>query len=102
MDDLIKDILERLLHIENRLAALEARRSRPDTRAPSSSTIEARREAFVESIRPFLETYGRDMCNDFYLYWSEPNKSQTRMRFEMEKTWDVALRLSNWSKHNEK
>tara|TARA_R110002020_G_scaffold92899_2_gene224463 strand:- start:15108 stop:15881 length:774 start_codon:yes stop_codon:yes gene_type:complete len=33
----------------------------------------------------------------FIDYWTEPNKSQTKMRFEMEKTWDLKRRLSRWA-----
>jgi hypothetical protein len=38
------------------------------------------------------------MLNAFYAYWSEPNKTFTKMRFELQKTWELKLRLSNW--HN--
>jgi hypothetical protein len=40
------------------------------------------------------------MCNEFYLYWTEPNKSGTKMRFEMEKTWDIGRRLARWANNN--
>ena len=40
------------------------------------------------------------MCNDFFAYWTEPNKSKTKMKFEMQKTWDVNLRLSKWNSNN--
>lgn len=52
---------------------------------------------FKESIKPFITKYGKDICNNFYLYWSEPNKSKTKLRYEMEKTWDVERRLANWA-----
>jgi hypothetical protein len=52
---------------------------------------------FKESIEPFITKYGKDICNKFYLYWSEPNKSKTKLRYEMEKTWDVERRLANWA-----
>ena len=37
-----------------------------------------------------------EMCNAFLEYWTELNKSQTKMRFEMEKTWDTKRRLGRW------
>jgi hypothetical protein len=52
---------------------------------------------FKESIKPFISKYGKDICNNFFLYWSEPNKSKTKLRYEMEKTWDVKRRLTNWA-----
>ena len=29
--------------------------------------------------------------------WSEPNRSETKMKFELERTWDVKRRLNTWS-----
>ena len=54
-----------------------------------------------ETLKPFLETYGKDFLNDFYKYWTEPNKSNTKFRQELEKTWDLLRRLETWAK-NEK
>ena len=65
-----------------------------------SETIERRKQLFAESIAPFVEEYGRDMCNAFFSYWTEPNKSGTRMRWELEKTWDVNRRLKRWTNNN--
>ena len=38
------------------------------------------------------------MLNDFYRYWTEPNKSNTKFRYELEKTWDLERRLDTWAK----
>ncbi len=59
--------------------------------------IDRRKHSFAESIKPFVSIYGRDMCNRFYDYWSEPNKSKTKIKWEMEKTWDIEKRLKRWS-----
>ena len=37
------------------------------------------------------------MINEFYSYWTEPNKSNTKFKQEMEKTWDTGRRLKKWS-----
>lgn len=68
--------------------------------SPSFPDLTARSKLFQESLRPFLDIYGRDLLNDFYAYWTEPNKSKTKMRYELEKTWDVARRLNTWSRNN--
>ena len=34
---------------------------------------------------------------DFIDYWTEPNKSGTKLRFELEKTWSIDHRLKRWS-----
>ena len=37
-----------------------------------------------------------DIIYEFVSYWTEPNKSKTKMRFELEKTWDTKRRLQTW------
>lgn len=61
--------------------------------------LEKNKEEFKESIKPYLEKYDRDLLNDFFEYWTEPNKSGTRMRFQLEKTWDIGRRLARWAKN---
>lgn len=55
---------------------------------------------FSESIKPFVETYGKDICNAFYRHWSEPTPSKNKMKFELQKTWDVGRRLITWEKNS--
>lgn len=62
--------------------------------------ITKRREKFKDKLKIYLPAYGKDMLNSFYKYWIELNKSQTKMRFEMEKTWELELRLIRWAKSN--
>lgn len=64
------------------------------------TTIEQRKAAFTETLKPFLGQYSSDMLNAFWMYWTEPNKSNTRMRFEMEKTWSLEGRLATWNRNN--
>ena len=59
-------------------------------------------DEFKKSIEPYVTKYGRDMCNEFCLYWTEPNKTKTKLRFELQKTWDVGRRLVTWAKNNQK
>lgn len=37
---------------------------------------------------------------DFIDYWTETNKSGTKMRWELEKTWDFNLRMKRWVKQS--
>lgn len=64
------------------------------------ANLERRKEAFTEELRPYVQIYGRDMVNEFWKYWTEPNKSKTKMRFEQERTWDINLRLQRWANNN--
>lgn len=56
----------------------------------------AKKEDFYNSLVPFVSVYGREMVRAFFDYWTEPNKSKTKMRFELEKTWDLKRRLNTW------
>ena len=62
----------------------------------SSSSLETRARVFYNSLIPYLSKYDKVMLRKFYNYWSEPNKSHTKMRFELEKTWEVGRRLATW------
>ena len=44
-----------------------------------------------------MQKYGREMVREFFDYWSESNPSGKKMRFEMQKTWSLDLRLARWS-----
>lgn len=58
-----------------------------------------RKKKFYDELVPYVETYGRDMIRNFYNYWSEENKSCSRMRFEQERTWNLNLRLQRWGRN---
>ena len=65
--------------------------------AAKAATL-SRKEEFYNSLIPYVEMYGKDMVRDFFDYWSEMNKSETKMRFEQQPTWEVAKRLATWAK----
>lgn len=64
------------------------------------NNIEDRKLKFASTLQPFLEKYGKDMLNQFYAYWTEPNKSNTKLRFELEKTWSLKRRIERWSRND--
>lgn len=45
--------------------------------------------------------YTKEMLTEFFDYWSEPNK-KGKMRWELEKTWDVSRRLKRWFDNQKK
>ena len=66
-------------------------------------SIEERKINFANSLKPFLDEYNKDMLNEFYGYWTEPTQTKNpKLKFELEKTWDVSRRLANWKKQGEK
>lgn len=62
--------------------------------------IEKIQKDFYQSLTPFVKEFGRDALREFYEYWSEPNKSKTKIKFQLEKTWDTRLRLLRWVKND--
>jgi hypothetical protein len=62
-------------------------------------TIEERKLKFADTLKPFLELYGKEMLNEFYAYWTEHNAKGKKMRFEMEKAWGIERRLATWNKN---
>lgn len=65
--------------------------------AAKAATL-SRKETFYQSLIPFVGLYPKEMIRAFFDYWSEQNKSGTKMRFEFEKTWELSRRLKTWEK----
>lgn len=59
-----------------------------------------RKLKFATTLEDYLEIYGRDLLNDFFKYWTEPNKSNTKFKMELEKTWSLERRLETWAKND--
>lgn len=63
-------------------------------------SIEERKKLFQDEISYYLEHFGKEHCNSFFLYWTELNRSSGLMRYEMEETWDTLSRLHRWKTPN--
>lgn len=69
-------------------------------------TIEQRKELLREKAIKFSKEvldrkdFPQEVLNEFRLYWIEPNKSFTKLKYELEDTWDINLRLQRWAKNN--
>lgn len=64
--------------------------------------IEERKQKFASSLNPYLEKYGKDFLNDFYLYWTEPTLDNKKLKYELEKTWSLERRLATWESNAKK
>lgn len=65
--------------------------------ATPEDELEKRAEVLYNTLVPYVSMYGKDMIRQFYDYWTEPNKSRTKMRYELERTWDTKRRLKTWA-----
>ena len=66
----------------------------------TSINISNRRKDFVLNVMSF--DYDKNILNSFVEYWTEPNKSKTKMKFELQQTWSTNLRLKTWAKNQKK
>lgn len=53
-------------------------------------------QKFKSEVYEFKQ-YPDAMLKEFISYWTEPNKSKTKLRYELEKTWDTSRRLNTWA-----
>lgn len=57
------------------------------------------KKKFQQEVFSFADKYPTDMLQQFFEYWAEMNKSGTKMRYELQKTWDLSLRLARWARN---
>lgn len=70
------------------------------TKEEIKADTERRMKEFYTSLIPFVQTYGKQMVREFYDYWSETNKSGSKMRWEQQTTWVLERRLEYWSRND--
>jgi HD-GYP domain-containing protein (c-di-GMP phosphodiesterase class II) len=62
--------------------------------------IDIYQKDFYKTLSPFVDKFDKKTIREFYEYWSEQNKSNTRFKQELEKTWNLEMRLEKWSKND--
>ena len=55
---------------------------------------------FVVQVNKFKNKYKQDMLDDFCNYWTEKNITTGKMKYEMQKTFDISRRLARWFKYS--
>ena len=58
--------------------------------------INKRYDDFGDDVKSYQSLFDEDSINDFISYWTEPNKSNTKMKYEMQPTWDTKRRIQRW------
>ena len=64
----------------------------------NNNNINMREKEFTEKV--FMSNLSTELCQEFISYWTEPNKSGTKMKFELENTFCIKRRLSRWQKND--
>ena len=62
--------------------------------------FEGRLEKFREEVYGFSNDYDEEMLEEFIDHFTEPNKSGTKMLFELGKTWSLGMRLKRWKRNS--
>lgn len=64
----------------------------------SDQQIKEKKQKFYEDCKPYLAQYPKEMLRRFYNYWTEMNKSGSKIRFELQQTFEISKRLATWAR----
>lgn len=70
--------------------------------AAPKTVLGVRLSDFSQEVREACVDCEESVLEAFISYWTETNKSETKMKFEMQQTWNTKRRLANWVKNNKK
>lgn len=64
--------------------------------------IDKRQDKFIDKVNKVIKDkkYTNEETNNFVGFWTERNASNTKMRFELQQTFDIARRLATWVRNN--
>ena len=63
---------------------------------PKKRNLDTATQRFSDEVYSF--DYPQELQAEFIDYWTEPNRSKTKLRYELEKTFDINRRLKTWAK----
>lgn len=59
-------------------------------------------DKFTTEVMLHHNEYKNNVLEGFILYWTEPNRSKTKLRYELQPTFDIARRLKTWQSNQAK
>ena len=65
-------------------------------------TIENRKTNFTFQVSSYKTKDNEQLLQEFIDYWTEHGPRDRKMRFEKEKSFDIARRIKTWTKNHEK
>jgi len=66
-------------------------------KADKRTLLKSKEQWLRDKITDHRGIYKPAMLNDFFLFWTEPNRTETKLRYELEKTWSTKRRLNTWN-----
>ncbi len=64
--------------------------------------LDAVYDRFFADVMQHHTEYDKNVLEAFIMYWTEPNRSKTKLRYELQPTFDIKRRLATWIKNNSK
>jgi len=71
-----------------------------DKNDKNDKVLVSKKIKFEKEVMVYKDKYPEDMLKSFISYWSELNQSKTKMRVQMEKTWETGRRLAYWASND--
>jgi len=67
-----------------------------------NEAIDKRKDKFIEKVNTVIKEkkHTNGETNNFVDFWTERNTSNTKMRFELQATFEISKRLATWVKNN--
>lgn len=84
---------------DNNIRQEKIREDKKENIKKRKSFKEFTKQDFIEELKLHSEKYSKEMLKDFFIYWTEPNE-KGKMKFQLQKTWSTAGRLSTWSRND--
>jgi len=88
------------LYYNRKLESVKKTKKKPEViidRTKIEQRIKENKLKFYEDCKPYLEKYPKEMLRAFYNYWTELNKSNTKMKYELQQTFEIGKRLATWA-----
>jgi len=102
LQDLKKWMLEQTELSRNKVVVKIDEMINEESTAAKEKNLEKRKNAFYIECCLFSAVHGEELIESFFEYWSEINKSKTKMRYELERTWETSKRLATWARNSNK
>ncbi|MCA9496797.1 MAG: helix-turn-helix domain-containing protein [Nanoarchaeota archaeon] len=62
--------------------------------------IKEREHDFINEVYEMFPDVDMSILDRFISYWTEPNKSKSKMRFEQQTTWELSRRVKTWLRND--
>lgn len=82
---------------KNNQVTAEEQPSNTNNKDNNGNNVELRSASFISEVYAYQNQYSPELLKAFSNYWTEKNKSGTKMRFEIQPTFEISKRLATWA-----